>query len=198
MLEGRHVHVEQQATALGASVVIQVGRDLYVSDAGLSSLWTPGGTTPGQCPFPGLDAFGPAQSGWFFGRERLTGELLQMLDEGLRTGSCEPFLVVGPSGAGKSSLLGAGLLAALAEGRLPAAGSHSWPRVMFTPGARPMRTLRETLTTYARARSGGRTGSTSACSAISGWRKRTATRRDGSRCSPTRSARPGSAATVTG
>jgi WD40 repeat protein len=160
------MHVEQQATAAGASVVIQVGRDLYVSDAGLSSLWTPGATTPGECPFPGLGAFGPAQSGWFFGRERLTGELLQMLDEGLRTGSGEPLLLVGPSGAGKSSLLGAGLLAAVADGRLPAPGSHSWPRIMFTPGSHPARTLREALAACVQARDGTSAGDAAAAPVV--------------------------------
>ena len=72
--------VVQRATASGASVVIQVGRDLYVSDASLRALWTPGETAPGECPFPGLDAFGPAQARWFFGRQGLTGELLELLD----------------------------------------------------------------------------------------------------------------------
>ncbi len=60
-----------------------------------------------------------------------------------------PLLVVAPSGTGKSSLLGAGLLNALAEGRLPAPGSASWPRLMITPGSRPLRTLRAALATLA-------------------------------------------------
>jgi WD40 repeat protein len=133
--------VVQRATASGASVVIQVGRDLYVSDASLRALWAPGETAPGECPFPGLDAFGPAQARWFFGRQGLTGELLELLDTAARSASGGPVLVVGPSGAGKSSLLGAGLLAALAEGRLPQAGSAHWPRLVLTPGAHPAAAL---------------------------------------------------------
>lgn len=149
MLGERPIQV-QRAEATDAAVIIQVGRDLYVSDPALSALWVPGETTPGQCPFPGLDVFGPGQARWFFGRQRLTGDLLQMLDEsgpGL-------VLVVGPSGAGKSSLLGAGLLAAISEGRFPAPGSPSWPRLMITPGAHPAQTLRDAL---ARAHNDGAT-----------------------------------------
>src|SRR3974390_37642 len=119
MLGAGRIHV-QQATAAEASVVIQVGGDLYVSDASRSALWVPREAPPGECPFPGLDAFGPGQARWFFGREQATGDLLAALDGALRAGPGGPVLVVGPSGAGKSSLLGAGLMAALAEGRLPA------------------------------------------------------------------------------
>lgn len=151
MLGEQRVHI-QQVSATDAAVVIQVGRDLYVSDPALSAPWIPGETTPGECPFPGLDAFGPGQSRWFFGRATLTGDLLQMLDDVLRAGSGGLVIVVGPSGAGKSSLLGAGLLAGLGEGRLPASGSESWPRLMITPGVHPPRTLRETLATCAQAR----------------------------------------------
>jgi Novel STAND NTPase 1 len=151
VLGARRVHL-QQITATDASVVIQVGRDLYVSDPVLTVLWAPGETTPGECPYPGLDAFGPGQARWFFGREKETGDLLQMLDDALRGGCGGPVTVVGPSGAGKSSLLGAGLLGGLAEGRLPAAGSDSWPRLVITPGAYPSRILREALQACAQAR----------------------------------------------
>lgn len=42
-----HVHV-QTAQAAESAVVIQVGGDLYLSDAGLSGLWTPTETAPGS------------------------------------------------------------------------------------------------------------------------------------------------------
>ena len=146
--EASRVHV-QTASAAESAVVIQVGGDLYLSDAGLTSLWTPTETAPGECPYPGLDAFGPGQAKWFFGRETVTGELLRYLDEMALGGPGGPLLVVAPSGAGKSSLLGAGLLNALAEGRLPAPGSASWPRLMITPGPHPLQTLRAALATLA-------------------------------------------------
>lgn len=146
--EGSRVHV-QTASAAESAVVIQVGGDLYLSDAGLTSLWTPTETAPGECPYPGLDAFGPGQAKWFFGRETLTGQLLRYLDEMALGGPGGPLLVVAPSGTGKSSLLGAGLLNALAEGRLPAPGSALWPRLMITPGSHPLRTLHAALATLA-------------------------------------------------
>jgi len=142
------VHV-QTAQAAESAVIVQVGGDVYLSDAGLAGLWTPTATTPGECPYPGLDAFGPGQSKWFFGREAVTGELLRYLDEMALGGPGGPLLVVAPSGTGKSSLLGAGLLTALAEGRLPAPGSAAWPRLMLTPGSHPLRTLRAALATLA-------------------------------------------------
>jgi WD40 repeat protein len=132
-------------------VVIQVGGDLYLSDAGLTSLWSPKASAPGECPYPGLDAFGPGQARWFYGRETVTTDLLRHLDEMTLGGVVGPLLVVAPSGAGKSSLLGAGLLNAVAQGRLQAIGSANWPRVLITPGPHPLATLRAALATLASA-----------------------------------------------
>src|SRR5262249_28398786 len=59
------------------------------------------------CPFKGLAPFEPADSEFFFGRERLVDELVARLDD------VALLALVGPSGSGKSSLLRAGLLPAL-------------------------------------------------------------------------------------
>lgn len=136
----------QHAWATVGSMVVQVGDDLYVSDPGLPAQWTP---DPGQCPYPGLEAFCSGQARLFFGRERLTDDLLDRLEASVFSGG--PVLLVGPSGAGKSSLLGAGLLTALEQERLPVPGSEKWPRLMFTPGARPLEMLAGTLATCADA-----------------------------------------------
>lgn len=97
---------------------------------GVQSLSDP----PDFCPYPGLAAFRPDQAQWFFGREEITAELLCLLtDRMVGTG---PLVVVGPSGTGKSSLLRAGLLAALSEGRLP--GSRNFAQLVFTPTANPL------------------------------------------------------------
>ncbi|MFD9939649.1 helix-turn-helix domain-containing protein [Nonomuraea sp. NPDC059023] len=98
-----------------------------------------------ECPYPGLDAFGPGSAHWFFGREEATAELTMRLAARMDGGG--PLVVVAPSGAGKSSLLGAGLVPALARGALPRAGSSEWPVVLFTPTARPMARLAEILGT---------------------------------------------------
>ncbi|WP_326598239.1 NACHT and WD repeat domain-containing protein [Streptomyces sp. NBC_01803] len=89
------------------------------------------------CPYPGLAAFEEEDARWFFGRDHLTAEVLEALDQGRRGGG--PLILVAPSGAGKSSLLKAGVLPALADGKLP--GSARWPRLLFTPTAHPFETL---------------------------------------------------------
>lgn len=70
-------------------------------------------------PYVGLAMFQPDDAPKFFGRERLTAELLTTKHR--FTG------VFGPSGAGKSSLLRAGLIARTRE-----------PVLLFTPGADPV------------------------------------------------------------
>lgn len=46
-------------------------------------------------------------------------------------------LVTGASGAGKSSLVGAGLLPAVARGQLSVTGSADWPRLLLMPEVCP-------------------------------------------------------------
>jgi WD40 repeat protein len=85
-------------------------------------------------PYRGLAAYQPEDARWFFGRERLVADLLDRL-------SRRRFLAVfGPSGCGKSSLLRAGLLAAIRDGKL----SDDWTdggsclTVLMTPGGHPL------------------------------------------------------------
>jgi WD40 repeat protein len=88
------------------------------------------------CPYPGLSAYRPEDSGYFFGREALTAQLAERVaSHAWRHG---PLMVLGASGAGKSSVLGAGLVPALHDGRVPLAGSWSWRAMLTTPGAHPM------------------------------------------------------------
>src|SRR5258708_6047506 len=147
--QGQHVYV-QTANAAESAVVIQVAGDLHISDAGQLDRWlTPGQpTVPGECPYPGLDAFGPGQARWFFGRDAAISDVLGYLDKMRLGGPGGPLLVVAPSGTGKSSLLRAGLWKALDEGRLPVPGSQAWPRVAITAlGPRPAQALRSALAT---------------------------------------------------
>ena len=92
----------------------------------------------GGCPYRGLLPFDQAHAGVFYGRQRMTADLIVKLTERL-TG---PAMVVvsGASGAGKSSLLHAGLLPALAAGR-QLEGSDRWPRVVMTPTGDPLSEL---------------------------------------------------------
>jgi DNA-binding SARP family transcriptional activator/WD40 repeat protein len=89
---------------------------------------------PVVCPFKGLASFEVADARYFFGRERLTAELVA------RAVGAPLLGVVGPSGSGKSSVVKAGLLPALAAGVLP--DSDGWPQALVRPGAHPMRELR--------------------------------------------------------
>ncbi len=104
--------------------------------------WMPGSGGPGQggprwtsgCPYRGLLPYGQAHEAVFFGREQLTAALAgSLVQSGL-------VMLTGASGAGKTSLLGAGLVPALARG-VQVPGSASWPRIIMTPGTRPLTEL---------------------------------------------------------
>ncbi|MGI5212180.1 AAA family ATPase [Plantactinospora sp. CA-290183] len=86
-------------------------------------------------PYPGLASFQVEDARWFFGREAAVSLLLARLAE--QTVGAGPLVVVGVSGAGKSSLLRAGLLPAVAAGRLGAEAA-AWPWLLLTPGADPL------------------------------------------------------------
>ena len=89
------------------------------------------------CPYPGLRPFEPHEGEIFFGREAHTDRLLEILQR-------ERLLaVIGPSGCGKSSLVRAGLLPALAGGRL-GTGSH-WRLALMRPGGQPVLALAQAL-----------------------------------------------------
>ncbi|MFS8096057.1 helix-turn-helix domain-containing protein [Lentzea alba] len=75
--------------------------------------------SPNDSPYVGLAMFQPDDAPKFFGRDKLTAELLTTKNR--FTG------VFGPSGVGKSSLLRAGLVARTQE-----------PVLLFTPGANPV------------------------------------------------------------
>ncbi|MEU9606532.1 helix-turn-helix domain-containing protein [Streptomyces sp. NPDC048057] len=92
-----------------------------------------GGDVDGaEAPYRGLARFETGDGARFFGRERLTAELLELMHR-------RRFAAVfGPSGSGKSSLLRAGLIPAL---RHPGAGTPRPTAIrILTPGPRPAHT----------------------------------------------------------
>ncbi|MBF2003593.1 MAG: caspase family protein [Synechococcales cyanobacterium M58_A2018_015] len=86
------------------------------------------------CPYRGLEFFDEAHSDYFFGREDLTHRLIDLLHS-------QPFVaVVGASGSGKTSLIRAGLIAQLRQGKkLP--GSENWRIKLLTPTEHPLKSL---------------------------------------------------------
>ncbi|MFE6836913.1 trypsin-like peptidase domain-containing protein [Streptomyces sp. NPDC057705] len=77
------------------------------------------------CPYRGLDSFTADEAQWFEGRTDAVRQVLASLAGHRVT------LLLGPSGSGKSSLVQAGVLPALAAGRLP--GSDMWLPVLVRP-----------------------------------------------------------------
>ncbi|MFB7124285.1 trypsin-like peptidase domain-containing protein, partial [Kitasatospora sp. NPDC056273] len=78
-------------------------------------------------PYRALEPFAAEHARWFHGREEAVRQVLTGLAGGRRV-----VLLLGPSGSGKSSLVQAGVLPALAAGRLP--GSDCWRPVVVRPG----------------------------------------------------------------
>lgn len=107
---------------------LRLGR-LYGGDRDVSAEY--------ECPYKGLASFEQTDASYFFGRERLVGELAA------RTVEVGLLGVVGASGSGKSSVVAAGLLPSLRAGLLP--GSERWERVVFRPGEHPMAELSRAL-----------------------------------------------------
>jgi WD40 repeat protein/transcriptional regulator with XRE-family HTH domain/ABC-type dipeptide/oligopeptide/nickel transport system ATPase component len=92
-------------------------------------------------PYKGLQAFHEDEKDDFFGRDRLTDELADELEEILASGERARLLaVVGHSGSGKSSVVMAGLLPLLQRGELTE--SQEWIYLdPMTPGTDPIETL---------------------------------------------------------
>ncbi|WP_455567415.1 nSTAND1 domain-containing NTPase [Streptomyces bottropensis] len=86
------------------------------------------------CPYRGLEPFTAEHAGWFRGRGAAVEEGLAGLRDNQRV-----LLLLGPSGAGKSSLVQAGILPALADGRLPS--SDRWLPLIARPGQNLMAEL---------------------------------------------------------
>ena len=92
-------------------------------------------------PYKGLRAFQQADADDFFGRSAMIEQVLARLQEPVIENN---FLaVIGPSGSGKSSLVKAGVLPALRQGRIE--GSENWFYAEMVPGEDPLEELAAAL-----------------------------------------------------
>ncbi len=101
----------------------------------------------GACPYKGLAVFGIQDAPYFYGREAVTDTILPRLRERI-TQADRPrfFAVIGPSGTGKSSLVRAGVLAGITEGRrLDDCGTWIRDPLIFKPGDTPLNSLAKML-----------------------------------------------------
>ena len=91
---------------------------------------------PRRSPYPGLIPFATEDAAVFFGRERETARLVELLQPTLQHGPGRFVAVVGPSGSGKSSLVCGGLLPRLSR------STTQWvPLPPLLPGPTPTRNL---------------------------------------------------------
>ena len=92
----------------------------------------------GICPYMGLEAFNEDSAEYFYGREALVQKLLNQVNHE------SSIAVVGASGSGKSSVVRAGLMAQLRQGKqIP--GSDRWWMGCFRPGSQPIKALASLL-----------------------------------------------------
>jgi WD40 repeat protein/uncharacterized caspase-like protein len=92
----------------------------------------------GVCPYLGLRAFTLEHAPYFYGRTALIQQLLETLNRS------EALAVVGASGSGKSSVIQAGMMAQLRQGKhIP--GSDQWWLQGMRPGTHPRQALAHRL-----------------------------------------------------
>ncbi len=89
-------------------------------------------------PFPGLRSFDYEESYLFFGREQHIGDLLNKLSQN------HFVAIVGTSGTGKSSLVRAGLLPAIHQGKMQDS-KKAWCIASMKPGNTPVKNLAAAL-----------------------------------------------------
>ncbi len=97
----------------------------------------------GVNPYRGLRKFTEDDAEFFFGRNTAIQTLLDrakvMVESDTGAYASDLMAVLGPSGSGKSSLVRAGLIPAIHQGRIP--GSNQWPVMVLLPGNHPLESL---------------------------------------------------------
>jgi len=139
--------------SFGQSNIVNVGRDVIGTLHGytheqvieLVNALREGEEDPsysGRPPYLGLEAYQEGDADLFFGREQLTGELVELLR------SARFMCLAGPSGSGKSSLARAGLIPTLRSGGM-IQGSDKWSYGLLIPGDQPLESLAKAVSALA-------------------------------------------------
>ncbi len=120
----------------GSEIVLtrMTGLQAAISKTPISTLARIKKLTFGFCPYRGLSPFDEAHADYFFGRQKLTDELLKAVSE---HNFCA---LVGASSSGKTSLLRAGLMYHLRKGNR-IQGSERWNLKLITPTKHPIKSL---------------------------------------------------------
>jgi serine/threonine protein kinase/WD40 repeat protein len=155
-------HIKQLYSKLGVRSRVQAiirarELDLVVTDTlqdgetyGSVPALTSNSQTEIENPYKGLRAFQSSDARDFYGRSDIVDKLIRRMSDDDRFAR---FLaVIGPSGSGKSSIVKAGLIPAIWQGKLP--GSERWFVVEMMPGAHPLDELEIALTRIAANQSG--------------------------------------------
>jgi uncharacterized protein YjbI with pentapeptide repeats/energy-coupling factor transporter ATP-binding protein EcfA2 len=130
---------QQFESATQRPVFANFGEPIHLTRAALPRRETSDhAPTVAICPYKGLEYFdcNDEDPKYFYGREELTDRLLDQVRQG-------NFLAIaGASGSGKSSVLRAGLIHQLKQGRR-LSGSDRWQILILQPGEHPLQSLAE-------------------------------------------------------
>lgn len=131
-LAGTGIKLQPWLSGIRGAIEILPGRveTLKSEDSGVYAL--------NVCPYMGLQAFNEENAQYFYGRELLVQKLLNSLSHQ------STLALVGASGSGKSSVVEAGIIAQLRQGKqIP--GSQQWWIGCFCPSAQPISALAKIL-----------------------------------------------------
>ena len=131
-LAGTPIKLQVWLSGIRGAIEVLPGRveSLKAEDSGVYDL--------NLCPYMGLQAFNEENAQYFYGREGLVQKLLNQISHQ------STLALVGASGSGKSSVVEAGLIAQLRQGKqIP--GSEQWWISCLRPSAQPIQALAKTL-----------------------------------------------------
>ncbi len=131
-LAGTKIKPQMRLSGIRGAIEVLPGRGTghKIEDSGAFAL--------NLCPYMGLQAFTEENAQYFYGRESLVQKLLNHISHQ------STLALVGASGSGKSSVVEAGIIAQLRQGK-QVPGSEQWWIGCFRPSAKPLQALTKIL-----------------------------------------------------